>query len=119
MFGVWITSKPEACRSHSIFVYSSIEEEPRYSTIMPSRCTNGCCRHRGNYVWDIIPSKNDGSRIFHPLKVRHWLPYWVCSAQTAFVTSMISQGMLSQVLWNHAASANMANQGNWLNTWTY
>ena len=26
---------------------------------------------------------------------------------------MISQNMLSQVLWNHAASANMANQGNW------
>ena len=52
--------------------------------------------------------------MFRPLKTRHSLPYWVSSESTVFVISMIAEEMLPQVLWNHAASLNMANQANWL-----
>lgn len=107
-------SKPDVNRSKSILVYTSLLEEPQVGTIMPSRCVSKKCRHRGNYGWDVVHNKSDDSRMFRPLSNRHCLPYWVCSTQTAFVTSMISKDMLSQVLWNHAACLNMANQGNWL-----
>ena len=107
-------SKPETLRSRTILVYSSLGVEPCHGTIMPSRCTNRKCCHRGNYGWDIVPAKSDKQRLFKPLKNRHSLPYWVCSTQTAFLTTMISKDILSQVLWNQAACLNMANQGNWL-----
>ena len=107
-------SKPETKRSRTILVYSSLGVDPCHGTIMPSRCANRKCCHRGNYGWDIVPAISDKERIFKPLKNRHSLPYWVCSTQTAFLTTMISKDVLSQVLWNHAACLNMANQGNWL-----
>ena len=107
-------SKPEACKMKTVIVYSSLTQEPRSGTVMPTRCTKRTCRHRGNYGWDIVPATSSNGRLFKPLNDRHTLPYWVCSARTAFLTSMISKQMLPQVLWNHAASLNMANQGNWL-----
>ena len=79
-----------------------------------TRCTNSNCRHRGNYGWDVFCKPGSETRLFQQLKDRHCMPYWVCSNQTAFVTSMIRDEMLSQVLWNHAGSLTMANQGNWL-----
>ena len=103
------SSKPEAQRSRTILVYSALGAEPCHGTIMPSRCANRKCCHRGNYGWDIIPAESNTGRIFKPLKNRHSLPYWVCSTQTAFLTTMISKDVLSQVLWNHAACLNMVN----------
>ena len=106
-------SKPDATRSRSILVYTSLGEEPCQGIIIPSRCIKSKCRHRGNYGWDIVPTNKDKKRVFKPLERRHCLPYWVCSTDTAFVTTMVSKDILSQVLWNHAACLNMANQGNW------
>ena len=107
-------SKPEVSRCYTLLVYASLGEEPRAGTMMPTRCTNKLCRHRGNYGWDVVSNKTNKSRLFKPFKDRHTLPYWVCSTLTAFVTTMISKEMFSQVLWNHAGCLTMANQGNWL-----
>ena len=85
-------SKPVAHRARSILVYSSLGKEPLLGTVIPSRCTSKKCRHRGYYGWDVIPLTN-GKNIFKPLRTRHCLPFWVCSTDTAFVTSMISKNI--------------------------
>ena len=107
-------SKPEPSKMKTVYVYTSLNKDPQSGTVMPTRCTKTTCRHRGHYGWDLVPGTLANRRLFQPLKNRHTLPYWVCSTRTAFVTSMISKDMLPQVLWNHAGSLNMANQGNWL-----
>ena len=49
-------SKPDACKMKTVIVYSCLTQEPRSGTVMPTRCTNSTCRHRGNYGWDIVPA---------------------------------------------------------------
>ena len=107
-------SKPSSCNLNTVLVYTSIADEPGPGSVIPSRCSNKRCRHRGNYGWDVFSKDGKSTRLFQPQKDRHNMPYWVCSNQTVFVTSMITDEMLSQVLWNHAGSMTMANQGNWL-----
>ena len=106
------TSKPSPCDLNNILVYTSLGHEPNPGSVIPSRCTSRNCRHRANYGWDVFNKTIGKNRIFKPIKNRHCLTYWLCSTQTAFLTSMIRDEMLSQVLWNHAGSLNMANQGN-------
>ena len=37
-------SKPEACKMKTVILYSSLTQEPRSGTVMPTRCTNRTCR---------------------------------------------------------------------------
>ena len=107
-------SKPDVSKMKTVTVYSSLNQEPRHGTVIPTRCTKSTCRHRGNYGWDVIPAMSTNGKLFRPLESRHTLPYWESTGRTVFLISMIAEEMLPQVLWNHAASLNMANQANWL-----
>ena len=40
-------SKPEASKMKTVTVYTSLKQEPRSGTVMPTRCTRKTCRHRG------------------------------------------------------------------------
>ena len=108
-------SRPFPSEAKTIIVYTSLSVEPTVGTIMPSRCVSrGKCGLRGRYGWDVLRSNKKDSKIFRPQTNRHKLTYWVISTKTAFLTEMIEKEIFPQVLWNHAASLNLANQGNYL-----